>query len=164
MRRFFCVLAHADSPKRVVDAHADFLGRHAVVFKAESHILLHNRRDDLVIRILKDHARVLTDIENEVVVLRVHPADPNRAASRHIQRVEELGQRRFAAAVVAENRQKLALLHAHAHLIDRVLLRFRVTVAEAAGDDTVFLNICHRFILHTGTFCFASYDSLSQLR
>ncbi|WP_418391064.1 hypothetical protein [Akkermansia sp.] len=30
------------------------------------------------------------------------------------------------------------------------------------GNDVC--NICHRFILHTGTFCFASYNSLSQLR
>ena len=146
MRRFLGVFRHADSFQRLVDTHADFLGRHAVVLKAESHILFHNRRDNLVVRVLENHARVLTDIENEVVVLRIHATDPNRAAPRHIQRIKELGQRRFAAAIVAENRQKLALLHAHAHIIHRVFLRFRIAVAQIAGDNAVFINICHRLI------------------
>ena len=85
---------------------------------------------------------MLADIKDELVVLRIQPADPDRALAGHIQGVEELGQRRLAAAVMAQDRQKLAVAHAHRHAADGVPVRVGIGVGQAAGDDPVFIHVC----------------------
>ena len=103
LRRIGPVFVHADGAERIVDAPADLLRRDAEVFGREGYILLDHVRDDLVVGVLKDHADVLPDGEQLFLVLRVHAVDVHAAAGGQQDGVEVLGQRGFAAAVVAED-------------------------------------------------------------
>ena len=63
------------------------------IFGAERHILLNDRRNDLIVGILKDDADGLPDLIFETFVRRVHPVDKNFARFRRKNRVRKLGKR-----------------------------------------------------------------------
>jgi hypothetical protein len=52
---------HLDNRQSLVHPFSDFLGRYAEVFRPESHIFFNNRRNQLIIGILKNHPGSLTD-------------------------------------------------------------------------------------------------------
>ena len=56
VRRGLGVFPHAHGFEGIVHAAADVLRRHAEVFKAKGAVLLHHGGDDLVVRVLEDHA------------------------------------------------------------------------------------------------------------
>jgi len=66
------VLLHADGFERETDALPDLFPRHADIFGAERHVVLHDGGDHLVIGILKDHTRVFADLEGLFIVRSVH--------------------------------------------------------------------------------------------
>ena len=103
----------------------------ADILRPEAHVLLDDRGDDLIVRILKDHAGFLPDLPDIFLALRVHPVDPHRPLRGEEQRVHVLCEGRFSGSVVAEDRDDRALLHIDVDSVDCpdlliVLLVFRV--------------------------------------
>ena len=98
----------------------DLIRPDAEILRAESDILLHNRRDNLVIRILKNHAGLLADLPEIRGIRGIHIVDPHRPPGGDKQRVDLSGERRFSAPVVSENGNKFALLHIETDITKRM--------------------------------------------
>ena len=57
----FSKFVHSDRLKALLHALPYFFGGYAHIFRAKSHILLHNLPDNLIIRVLEHHAGFLAD-------------------------------------------------------------------------------------------------------
>ena len=123
MRRGLGVFPHAHGFEGPVHASADVPGRYAEVFKAKGAVLLHHGGDDLVVRVLEDHAASFAHFEAVFFLVRGDAVNPDLALLRDVEGVEQLGKRRFAAAVAAQHGHELAALHAQAHAGDGFFLR-----------------------------------------
>ena len=108
---------HTHRLQRVVHAPADLGGGDAEVFGGESHVLLHHVGDDLVIRVLKDHAHRAADIQQQIVVGGIHAADKYLAAGRQQNGVHMLGQCGLAGAVMPQHGDKGPLLDLQIHAV-----------------------------------------------
>ena len=82
---------HADRLQGFVHPAADLRGLHAQVLRAERHVVLHDGRDELVVRILEHHAAAAADLPGVLRVSRGHAADEDLAGSRQKQRVAIAG-------------------------------------------------------------------------
>ena len=71
---------HIGNFKGVVYHGANFLARHTYVFRAERHVVLHDRSDLLIIGILKDHSRFFSNIERMSFVRGIHTENAYFAA------------------------------------------------------------------------------------
>ena len=111
--------------------------RNAHVFKPERDVLLDYGGDNLVVRILKNHTGLLTNAPYMLVLGRIHAADKHSARGWNIERVQQLGQRGFAAAVMPENRDKLAWPDCKVNIRQRRLCRFIVGVAYLLAADAI---------------------------
>ena len=120
VRRVLAVLVHVDGPERRIDAAADLRGRDAEVFRAERDVLLHDARDELVVRVLLHEADAAAHVELRFLHGGVDAVHVDGAGRRHEHAVEELGQRRLAAAVVAEQRDELALFDVEVHAVQHL--------------------------------------------
>ena len=112
------MLRHADSLEGLIDALPDLLCRDSDIFRSESHVLLDDRGDDLIVRILKDHAGLLPDLPDVLLTLRIHPVDPHRSLCGDEQRIDVLREGRFSGSVVSEDRDDGALLHIDVDAVD----------------------------------------------
>ena len=92
MRRLVLELPHIDRFQCLIHPLADFLRVHAQVFRSKSHIILDNCRNKLIVRILKYHARRLSDIPDMGVILRIIIGDQNIALRRQQKSVQILGE------------------------------------------------------------------------
>ena len=61
VRRFLSEFPHTNTLQGALHAGPDLLSRDADIFRTESDVLLDNRRDDLVVRILENHTGLLSD-------------------------------------------------------------------------------------------------------
>ena len=82
MRRIGTERRHIHSRERRIDTPADLGGRHAEILRAERHIILDDRRDELIVRILEHHADLLPDAPDLRLLLRIEPVDAARALRR----------------------------------------------------------------------------------
>ena len=110
-------LGHAHGGQGRVDAGDHVLVRHAQVFQAEGHVLAHHVGHNLVVRVLKHHARMPPDVPYLLVLRGVQTADQHAAFRRQVEGVHQLGQRALAASVVPQYRHKRALFHVQAHMV-----------------------------------------------
>ena len=117
IRGFLTIFIHTDCPETFLDSFPDFLRRHTEVLRPESDVLFHNLPDNLVIRILENHPRFLTDFPQIIVIGRIHSVDCDRSLGRIKKCIDVLCKRRFSGSVVAENRDKLPRLHVHIYIV-----------------------------------------------
>ena len=159
VRGFFTIVVDAGHLHRVVDAGAHFVRGHAEVFKREGDVLLDNGGDDLVVRVLEHHARLLAHIVQAAFVARVDIFDKDGAGFRQKDGVEMFGERAFAAAVGAEHSDELALADRKAHAVHGVVRGLGV-IAEAHllcaehrvhGRIPLYQSCCHSAVAPQGT-------------
>ena len=111
MRGFIGVGAHAHSRKGTFNPGNHFFRRDAEIFQTEGNVFLDDGGDDLVVRILEDHAGPLADLPDQLFFTGVVSADDNIAFCGNKQGVEQLGHGGFAGSVVAEDSNKLTRLN-----------------------------------------------------
>ena len=111
MGRVGAVFVHTNGLQSVVHAAADLLARYAEVLRCKGHVLLHHVGDHLVVGILEDHAHRAADVQEPLLVGGVQAKDVDAAALRQKNGVKMLGEGGFAAAVVAKDCHKAALLN-----------------------------------------------------
>ena len=100
-------LIHANGFQRIVHAAAQLILRNAKIFRPEGDILLRDRCNDLVIRVLKYHPACAADLIQQRLVRRVHPGNKHTPARRKQDRVKMLEQRGFPGAVMTQDRDIL---------------------------------------------------------
>ena len=111
------VLVHVHLLQGAVHSAADFRAGNAQILRAEGHILFHHVGNDLVVRILENHAHVPADGENPILVGGVDAADVDLAAGGKQYGIEMLGQGGFPAAVGSEDRHKASLLNGQIQIL-----------------------------------------------
>ena len=141
LRGVGAVVVHPDGPERVVDALPDLLRRDAEVFRRKGDVLLYDIGDDLVVRVLEDHADVLPDGEKHRLVLRIHAVDRHAAACGQENGVKMLGKRRLAAAVMSEHGDKASLLNGQAQAVEDDM-RLAAVLTLIRIIQVVYLNRC----------------------
>ena len=116
---------HIDRVQRIGDATSDIRARHAEILRAERHIVLDHRRDDLILRILEHRAdtaaRATVRIRVRPGPIREHPfaEQCDGAAIRCGQSRDDPRQRGLARAVRADDAQALAGPNRQIHIIQR---------------------------------------------
>ena len=108
VRRLRAVFVHADGLERLVHALADLRRRHTHVLQRERHVLLDDRGDQLVVRVLEHHGHGLAHLVGVVLVPRVHHIDIAHAAGRQADGVEAARERTLARAVMPQHGDELA--------------------------------------------------------
>ena len=108
---------HPDRFQTFIDTLPDLLRRQADILRAKADILLHDGRDDLIVRVLENHAGRLTDRQQILFRCRLLPVDPHRPFRRCQKRIEMLRQRGFPGAIVPQNSHKLARRNRQIHMI-----------------------------------------------
>ena len=149
-------MRHVDGLERLMHALADLIGRHAEVLGAKGHVVLDDRRDELVVGILEDHADLLADLPELRRVgrrCRVEAADAAGPRRRQQECIEVLRERRLARAIRPEDRDERPRLDREVHLIERTVLLLRARII--AVREMLQLNPCHTF-----TFPFQSIAPL----
>ena len=119
MRRIGTERRHIHSRERLIDAPADLSGRHAEILRAERHIILDDRRDELIVRILEHHADLLPDAPDLRLLPRIDAVDAAHPLRRQQQRIEMLRERRLPRPIRAEHRDELPALDGERHIIQR---------------------------------------------
>ena len=109
MRCMLAVLIHADRMERLIDARAHLVRRDTEIFKPERNVLLHDGRNDLVIRVLEHHADMLPDLQQLFLVFGIHARDRDRALRWEQNRIQQLCHGRFAGAVMPQHRDQLTV-------------------------------------------------------
>ena len=108
VRRVQAKIIHADLLQGCIHPCAYFLRRDAEILGREGYVILDDVGDDLVIRILKDHAHRGAHGQKIVLVGRVHAVDIHLAAGRQQDGIEMLGERALAGAVVPQHSHERA--------------------------------------------------------
>ena len=101
VRRMMTVREHPYRTKAFFHALPDLIRRHADIFRSEADILLHDARNDLVVRILKYHTRSLTHRKCILFLCDIPAIHPERAFARQKERVNVFCKRGFAGTVVS---------------------------------------------------------------
>ena len=114
----FAVFQHSHGFEALFYALPDFLCGNTHIFGAEADVLFNNLADDLVVRILKDHAGCLADVPEQRLILCVQAVHPDCSLCGKQKRVDVLCQSGFSRSVVAENGDKLAGLDIQRDIID----------------------------------------------
>ena len=91
-------------------AFAQLGGGDSQILGAECHVIFHNRRDELVVRVLKDHAGALANRVGALALGGVHAANLHLPLIGNEQRVQMLRERRLPRSVAAEDAHELAAL------------------------------------------------------
>ena len=99
------------SEEGVVYPLPDFISGKPDIFRPEADILFHNGRNNLIIRILKDHSHFSSDRENVLLLPTVHSRNQNRTFRRKLQGIEKLRQSRFSGAVMPQNTDEAPFLY-----------------------------------------------------
>ena len=133
MGTMFSVNRHIDPFQGIADALLDFLRRHAQIFRAKGYVLFYDGGDDLVVRILKNHAYLLPYIPHIIGVVRPQPAYFACAVRRRQQHVEVLCQRRLARAVRTDDGDKFSRLNRQGYIfygVDRLAFFILIRMAH----------------------------------
>ena len=111
------VLVHIHLLQRLIHPLADHGTGYAQVFRAEGHILLHHIGNNLVIRVLENHAHLPADGDDSVLLGSVHAAHIHFAPAGKQNGIEMLGQSGFSAAVAAQNGHKRAFFNGNIQVL-----------------------------------------------
>ena len=109
MRRVHAEIIHAHLLESGVHPLADLLRGDAQILRREGHVVLHHVGDDLVVRILENHAHGAADVQELVLIGGVHVPDPDLAGGGQEDGVHVLEQGGFSGAVVAQDGHKASL-------------------------------------------------------
>ena len=139
VRRVKAVFIHSHFFKCFVNPAADFLRRHAQILKGESNVLLHKGGDNLVVRILKYHADLLTDFIKLSLFGGVHSVNGNRAFRWYQYCVKMLCKGGFSRTVVSKHRKELALFYCNRDPVQHQMRQSSV-IAWIAEAYSVCLN------------------------
>ena len=113
------VLIHPDSLEALFYPSPDFRCGNSHIFRTKADILLDHLSNDLIVRILKNHSRFLTDIPDTILILRVHAINPYRSLCGIQDRIDMLCKRRFAGTIMSQNGHKISLLHIQTDIVYR---------------------------------------------
>ena len=154
------VFPHTDRLQALLDALPDLLLRHTHILRAEADVLVHDRTDDLIVRILKHHPGSLTDLPQLRLIPCILAVDVQCPFGRRQNRIDVLRKRRLAGAIMSENCNKISRLHVEIYIIDgslagfdlAFLIKFQIFKREPARLDyihiktsfTVSASICLR--------------------
>ena len=141
-------LRHAHGGQSLVHPAADLGRGQPHVFTGKGHVLLHHVGNDLVVRVLKDHARRFADVKQPAFLFGVDAAHPDGAAGGQKNGVEVLCKGGFAAAVVAQHGGEGAFLNGEVHAVQRQAALFVVAEGEVPG-----LNDGHVICLPSSGWC-----------
>ena len=100
------IFIHSNRFQGIVHPFPNRFRRQPQIFRSERHIFLHDRCNDLVVRILKHHAHVLSDVVQLFFIAGVHAGDPHLAAGGQQNCVHMLCQRGLSAAIMPQDRHK----------------------------------------------------------
>jgi len=125
----------ADGGQGVVDAPPQFLRRQPHVPGTEGHVFLDRHADDLMLGVLERHAHAAADLRNGAPVPRVEAVDGDGAFAGQKEGVELADQRRFAAAVGADEADVFALVDRERSPAQRRLVRRFVGEGHPVGDN-----------------------------
>ncbi len=152
MRGVHAVFIHADLPERRVDPLADLRARHAEVLRGEGNVVLHYVGDDLVVRVLEDHAHGAADGDQLLLVGRVHVLDPNLALRGDKDSVHVLGEGGFAGAVMPQHRHEAPLFDLEVNAPEGLFLLIGIGIVYVfKTDDRQFDTLRSVFISPSGS-------------
>ena len=86
------ILVHIHGFQRVIYPFSHLLIGNAEVFERKSHVLLNDRRDYLVVRILKNHSCALSEVKKAAVVFGVNAVNRDRSLRGKEYRVYMFGK------------------------------------------------------------------------
>lgn len=135
MRLMFLEARKADVLEALGHAFAQLGGGDSQILGAECHVIFHNRRDELVVRVLKDHAGVLANRVGMLARGGVHAAYLHPPFIGSEQRVQMLRERGFPRPVAAEDAHELAALDLRACARERERLAVVGERDVAHADD-----------------------------
>ena len=107
----------------------------AEVLGPEGNVVFHNRRDELVVWVLKYHAGALANRVGVLALGGVHAANLHLPLIGNEQRVQMLRERRLPRSVAAEDAHELAALDLHACARERERLAVVGERDVAYADD-----------------------------
>ena len=95
------VSGHSHRFQTLIHPLPDIFCGNTQIFRAKSHIFFYNCADDLIIRILKNHAGLLTDIPDICIRSGIHMIHPQSSLRRHQQTIDMFCQRGLSASVMS---------------------------------------------------------------
>ena len=147
--------AHADFFQRIVHALSDFFCGYTQVLRTKGDVFFDDGRDQLVIRILKDHADLLPDVPDMLHVAGFHAFYDDLARRRKIQSIEMPGECRLAAPICANDGGEGSPRDRAGHIRQRVeslpVLRLEGMCQMTDGEEDLFPILCHIFF-HMSSF------------
>jgi len=105
------IVVHLHLFQGAVYSPADLRAGNAQILRAEGHILLHHVGNDLVVRVLEDHAYAPADGKDPILVGGIDAADVDLAAGGKQNGIKVLGKGGFSAAVGAKDCYEAPLLN-----------------------------------------------------
>ena len=141
LRGISTVVVHANCLEGIIDALPDLLRGNAEIFRSKRNIFFYDIGDNLVIRVLEDHAHMLPDGKQKRLVLCIHAVYHYAAACGQKNRVKMLGQRRFAAAVMPEHGNKASLLNGQVQAV-KDDVRLAAVLSFVSIVQIVYLDRC----------------------
>ena len=128
MGGFLSLLIHVYSIQGFVHPLSDFTRFHSQVLRSEGYVILHDGRYQLIVGVLENHARRLSDLPNLIRVRRIPTLNVNNSLRRYQETVYVFSQGGFTRAVSSDNsvkasRSKLKSYMVHCKLyIRRIFL------------------------------------------
>ena len=119
------VSVEADKPhlfQGVLHALGDFGRINPKILGAERHIVFHERRHNLVIGILEDHARSRANVIDVFRIARIEAINEHASLIGNKQGIHMLRERRFARTIAAKNADELPFCDIQAHAIEHKTL------------------------------------------
>ena len=117
--------AHAYALQSAAHFFRNILFRRAEVSQPKGDILLHQRGDELIVRVLKYHAAGPADLPQVGASLRVQPRHGQFSALHRDQRLQMAGKSGLAAAVAAQQGNQLPPLYRKGDTVKRAALAAR---------------------------------------
>ena len=115
---FFLELTHIHIGKSLINSPPDFCRLDAEIFRSESHVILYNSRDQLVVGILKNHSRSLTYIPYAVVIPGIESVYIYDPFCRKQQAVKVFCQSRFTGTVFTYDSGKTAPFYLQIQIVN----------------------------------------------
>ena len=128
VRRMLAILIHSNCFQTLFDPFPDFPGRYSHVFRTKSHIFFHYLSNDLVIRVLKNHAGFLPDIPQLAIICCVFSIDPDSTLCWIQYRIKMFCQSRFTGTVMTQYSDKIPFLDIHGNVFYRGRDSFHISL------------------------------------
>ena len=122
------VLVHAHGPQTLFHSFPDLLRGNAQVLRTESHVLLHQLADNLVIRVLEHHPRPLADGPDLFLLAGVYAVHPYRTPGGLQDGVHMLREGRLARAIVSNDGDKFSPPDSQRNIVHRSVDSLHIAV------------------------------------